>query len=172
MTTVCGPLTAVDVERAAQLINKTNQFNTTTRRLSSDDLERRIASPTDLVLQFRLLDRFGDNGLVSVMLFRVLDDPDVLLLDNWVMSCRVFGRQLEHVALNLAVEEARRRAVRSIVAEFVPTPKNGVVKELFATLGFRAMGLSGPGGASRWKLDVAEYMPHSTHIRPQWERHD
>jgi FkbH-like protein len=99
-----GPVTTRDLARATQLINKTNQFNTTTRRITAEELAELAADPHNIVLQFRLADRFGDNGLVSVMLIcQARGDPSTLEVANWVMSCRVFGRQLEDEAMNIAV---------------------------------------------------------------------
>jgi FkbH-like protein len=163
MSVAYGPLARVDLVRAGQLINKTNQFNTTTRRMTGQELEEWASSPTGAVLQFRLLDRFGDNGLVSVILLREYRDH-VLELANWVMSCRVFGRQLEHEAMNIAVEAARERGARAIEAAYVPTTKNSVVRDLFGNLGFRRLE-EDAAGVSRWRLEVAEYRPHTTYIR-------
>ena len=165
MSVVYGPVTRVDQVRAGQLINKTNQFNTTTQRIGSEELEAWVQSPKDLVLQFRLIDRFGDNGLVSVMLFRRdVEHSDVFELVNWVMSCRVFGRQLEHEAMNIAVEAVRARGVKTIKSSYVPTEKNAVVSGLFASLGFQRAGDVAEAGASRWTLDLTGYRPHATHI--------
>ena len=165
MQVVYGRVTGVDLVRAGQLINKTNQFNTTTTRLSSAELERWAADPTALVLQFRLIDRFGDNGMVSVMLFReVHERRGTLELANWVMSCRVFGRQLEHEAMNIAVEAARELGVDAMVATFVPTAKNGVVSDLYGRLGFQCADQKGERGATSWKLDLAAYKVHPTRI--------
>ena len=108
---VFGPFTPVDHDRIVQLINKTNQFNTTTRRYSCEEIEAYRQPADALTLQFRLIDRIGDNGLVSTMILRPTPDcEDVLEIENWVMSCRVFGRQLEFAAMNIAVEAARRGA--------------------------------------------------------------
>jgi FkbH-like protein len=168
MAVVHGPITRVDVARAAQLVNKTNQFNTTTRRSSVEELEKWIQNPTGMTLQFRLLDRFGDNGLVSVMLFAAsdADGAGVLELSNWVMSCRVFGRGLEQEAMNLAVELARVRGVKMFDAPYVPTAKNAVIKDLFANLGFvRAKQDERRDSASRWILDLETYEARPTHIK-------
>ena len=79
----------------------------------------------------------GDNGIVSVMILTPADgEPGVLELVNWVMSCRVFGRQLEDEAMNILVEAARERGARALRARFTPTEKNAVVKDLFGRLGF------------------------------------
>lgn len=162
-----GPVTPVDLARATQLINKTNQFNTTTRRYSAEEVARFADSPENLVLQFRLADRFGDNGLVSVMIMRrIPTNFDALEIDTWVMSCRVFGRQLEFEAMNIAVQFARTRGVSLLRADYVPTEKNGIVRNLYKTLGFSRQDHS-PGGAqasTRWLLRLDDYVPHPTPI--------
>jgi FkbH-like protein len=164
MSVTYGPIEPVDVARATQLINKTNQFNTTTRRYSADEVARFAAAPESITLQFRLADRFGDNGLVSVMILRPADAPGVLDVDTWVMSCRVFGRQLENEAMSIAVEAARCRGIRVLRAEYIPTERNGVVSGLFKGLGFAAVPGTGPNGSGRWTLITAEYVAPPTFI--------
>ncbi|MFO1272805.1 MAG: HAD-IIIC family phosphatase [Rubrivivax sp.] len=164
MTVVHGPVGALELERSTQLINKTNQFNTTGRRYAADEVARLVTDPTGLSLQLRLTDRFGDNGLVSVMLLRAAG-TDVLDIEIWVMSCRVFGRQLEDEAMNIAVELARARGARALTARFVPTDRNGVVAGLYAGLGFVHAG--DEDQAQHWRLDLAGYEPRPTHIRRQ-----
>jgi FkbH-like protein len=166
MSVTYGPIGPVDLARATQLINKTNQFNTTTRRYSADEVARFVAIPENLTLQFRLVDRFGDNGLVSVMILGAAeDDAEALEIDSWVMSCRVFGRQLEYEAMSIAVETARSRGIRILRAEYIPTERNGVVGGLFEGLGFAAEPGTKPGGASRWILSTAEYVAPPTFIK-------
>src|SRR5205085_10539940 len=104
-----------DLARVTQLINKTNQFNPTTRRYGAPEVAEFASSEHCLTLQFRLADRFGDNGLVSAMVLRAdRDDPSTLEIDTWVMSCRVFGRQLEDEVMNIAVETCRERGARQL----------------------------------------------------------
>jgi FkbH-like protein len=165
MSVVFGHFRAADLVRVTQLFNKTNQFNTTTRRYTSEEVANLVAAKETMTLQFRLLDKYGDNGLVSAMILqpdRKL--PEVFEIDNWVMSCRVFGRQLEFEALNIAVEQARRRGIKAFRAPYIPTSKNGVITELYPSLGFSPV--SGPprNGATCWFLDLAEYTTRSTHI--------
>jgi len=161
MSVVFGPFTAVDHARIVQLINKTNQFNTTTRRYTSEGIADLINLPSALTLQFRLLDRIGDNGLVSTMILRpTSEDEGVLELENWVMSCRVFGRQLEFEAMNIAVEAARRRGAKAFIADYIATPKNHVISTLYQSLGFAAVN----GSATRWFLDLEGYMALNTQI--------
>jgi len=164
MSVTYGPIGPVDLARATQLINKTNQFNTTTRRYSADEVARFAAAPENITLQFRLADRFGDNGLVSVMILRTADDPGVLDVDTWVMSCRVFGRQLENEAMSIAVEAARGRGIQVLRADYIPTERNGVVSGLFRSLGFTAVSGTEAGGASQWILNTAEYAAPPTFI--------
>jgi FkbH-like protein len=164
MTVVYGPFKPVDLARVAQLINKTNQFNTTTQRHSLDDVTRFAAEPLHITLQFRLLDKFGDNGLISAMILKPLTtQAGAYEIDTWVMSCRVFGRQLEFEAMNLAVEAARERGARAIYGDYIPTAKNGVIKDLYQSLGF-VQDASGDNGLTRWLLLLENYLPRDTHI--------
>ena len=166
MSVVFGPFTAVDHNRIVQLINKTNQFNTTTRRYSSEEVSNLTNRPGALTLQFRLIDRIGDNGLVTAMILRPTpDDGHVLEIENWVMSCRVFGRQLEFAAMNIAVEAARRQGARAFVADYIATPKNNVIRTLYPSLGFReAEPWAAGGGVTRWFLDLEDYVMQPNHI--------
>ena len=174
MTAVYGPFTAVDHARVVQLINKTNQFNTTTRRYAGDEIARIMEEPDAVTLQFRLLDRVGDNGLVSTMILRPTpDDDEALEIENWVMSCRVFGRELEYEAMNIAVEAAKERGARTLVADYIPTPKNDVISRLYPSLGFTEVDSPTPAnGATRWALDLADYVTRKTHIVVQEQLDD
>jgi FkbH-like protein len=174
MTAVYGPFTAVNHARVVQLINKTNQFNTTTRRYAGEEVARIMEDPGAVTLQFRLLDRLGDNGLISTMILRPTPaEDDVLEIENWVMSCRVFGRELEFEAMNIAVEAARERGARVLVAEYIPTPKNDVISNLYPSLGFTEVGRSAPAnGATRWRLDLTDYVTRNTHIVGQEQQDD
>src|SRR5438552_37331 len=166
MSVVFGPVKAVDLSRVTQLINKTNQFNPTTRRYTAEEVEAIAAAPEMISLQFRLLDRFGDNGLISILILRPEpEQADVLQIDTWVMSCRVFGRDLEFEAMNIAVETARRRGVRAFRANYIPTKKNGVIRDLYPRLGFTRVNAEMPAdGTIQWHLNLAEYVGRKTHI--------
>jgi len=166
MSVVYGPFTRVDHARIVQLFNKTNQFNATTRRYTSEEITHLAGLPNVLTLQFRLLDRIGDNGLVSAMILRPDGDNERLLeIDNWVMSCRVFGRQLEFEAMNIAVETAYHLGIEGLVASYIPTPKNSVISALYPSLGFTAVTEPGlANGATRWSLNLADYVAHQSYI--------
>jgi len=166
MSLLYGPFTPVDLARIVQLINKTNQFNTTTRRYTSEEVASMTGSSEAVTLQFRLLDRFGDNGLVSAMILRPnVEQPQALEIESWVMSCRVFGRELEFEAMNIAVEAARQRGAQALLADYIPTSKNDVIKGLYPSLGFASINpTTVTNGATRWVLELAEYKTRATHI--------
>jgi FkbH-like protein len=159
MSVVFGRARDVDLTRVTQLINKTNQFNTTTQRYSIEEVTRYCHDPGVFVLQFRLVDRFGDNGLVSVMILKPHpSDAGVHLVDTWVMSCRVFGRELEFEAMNIAIEMAREHGVRALRGDFIPTAKNAVIVNLYSDLGFRRTDVQS------WEVQLKQYQPRRTHI--------
>jgi FkbH-like protein len=173
MTVSYGPVRPVDLARSIQLLNKTNQFNTTTKRYTAEEFQTFVAADRDLALQFRLLDRFGDNGLVSIMLLRrPADLPETYQLENWVMSCRVFGRQLEEEAMNIAVDYLREMGATALEAAYIPTPKNRVICDLFANLGFASLGPVAAGStAQKWRLEISKYTTRPTHITRKAQQH-
>jgi len=164
MEVTYGPVGDLELERATQLINKTNQFNTTGRRYSSQEVAQRAADPNYITLQFRLADRLGDSGLVSVMILH-LEPAGVAELDIWVMSCRVFGRQLEDEAMNIAVEHVRARGAQTLSARFVPTDRNGVIGDLFGNFGFQPSSGGAAEGEQLWRLVVSTYEQRRNFIR-------
>lgn len=157
------PFDSLGRARIVQLINKTNQFNLTTRRYTDQDVAAIMADPGAITLQIRLADKYGDNGMIAVVIAKRGQRPTELLIDTWLMSCRVLGRQVEHATLNLLAEEARRRGYKSLVGEFRSTPKNALVRDHYATLGFSASGTGGEG-SSLWRLSLDEFVPFNTFI--------
>jgi len=140
--------------RFAQLINKSNQFNLTTRRYSESELQILIADPSILTLQVRLTDQFGDNGMISAVI--AVPEGHDWVLDTWVMSCRVIGRMVEQAVLNRVVAEARARGIRRLIGIYRPTERNGMVKDHYAKLGFTRAAASA-AGENRWELDVGAF---------------
>jgi len=149
---------AGELPRVTQLTNKTNQFNLTTRRYTEPEVEKLAADPAGVAMALRLADKFGDNGLISVVIAR--PDPALpegeLLIDTWLMSCRVLGRQVEQATLAVLSEAARARGARALIGEYRPTAKNGMVAEHFPRLGFSAH--EPPPGANTdtrfWRYDL------------------
>ena len=129
-----------DMPRVVQLIGKTNQFNLTTRRHSESQVREILSMPRSLGFTIRLADRFGDHGLIAVVIGRPSDSyPMTLLIDTWLMSCRVIGRTTEEFTLQQILERSRRIGYRSVVGEYIPTRKNMLVQDLLPRLGFAAL---------------------------------
>lgn len=160
MVAYASPFDEVGRGRITQLINKTNQFNLTTRRRSEAEIAGLEQDPHALTLQVRLKDRFGDNGVISVIICVV--DGDAWRIDTWLMSCRVLNRGVEHAVLNLLVELADQRGIARLIGCYVPSERNSLVKQHYPSLGFVAP----PGGrrGSEWTLRVSDYRPKQTHI--------
>ena len=160
MTAEIGPFSPIYLERITQLINKTNQFNLTTRRYTSAEVEATARDPGLITLYGRLADRFGDNGLVSVLIGRVLDET--VELDLWLMSCRVLNREMEFAMFDALVEQCQARGVRKIVGVYIPSKKNSMAAGHYAGLGFTRLSESS-GGHEAWQYEVSE--PYSTRTR-------
>ena len=165
MQLIWTPFDSIGLSRIVQLINKSNQFNLTTRRYSQEQVAAMKADRQWVTFQLRLIDRFGDNGMISVLIGRIAGDR-TLELDTWLMSCRVLGRQVEEATLNLIVQHAAAGGLERIVGFYVPTAKNGMVKEHFARLGF-ALTQTAEDGSTIWSLNVASYEPKTTFIQTQ-----
>ena len=162
MELIVKPFDRIGLQRIVQLINKSNQFNLTTRRYTDEDVLAVMGDPEAFGLQLRLLDRFGDNGVIAIIIGRLQETKD-LLIDTWLMSCRVLGRQVEPTTLNLIAEQAKKLGAKRVVGEYIPTKKNGMVKDHYARLGFTVAATNDTGG-SRNLLDLAEFVPADTFI--------
>ena len=162
MVAEIGPFIPVYLERITQLTNKTNQFNLTTRRYTSAEIDQIAQNPEFITLYGRLADRFGDNGLVSVVIGRLLEDA--LEVDLWLMSCRVLKREMEFAMFDALVEQCQARAVRTIMGIYIPSKKNSMVAEHYSSLGFNRVDAIS-GGEERWQFDIAQYSVLTRHIR-------
>jgi FkbH-like protein len=163
MRMVWQPFDRIGAARIVQLINKTNQFNLTTIRYTDADVDALMAYPTCFGLQIRLIDRFGDNGIIAIVIGRMQPDG-ALFIDTWLMSCRVLGRQVEEATLNLVAEEARRLGARALIGEYRPTAKNGMVKEHYQRLGFTVIE-ERADGVARSRLDLDAFQPIDIFIK-------
>ena len=123
-----------DIARVAQLEQKTNQFNVTTRRYSEAQIRDFLARNDAVVLAFRLADRFGDHGLTSTLI--AVRDGDALRIDSWLLSCRIFARSAEPFILRGLIDIAAGRGVTRLLGAYQPTAKNDVVADLYPCLGF------------------------------------
>ena len=156
MVSQMAPFDAQSRTRVTQLINKTNQFNLTTRRYIESEVADFEADPNTFTLQVRLKDAFGDLGLIAVAIARpTSEDSKAWEIDTWLMSCRVLGRRVEEAMLAKIVEEARKNGIERIIGVYIRTSKNQMVADLFPRLGFDPY----PAGADRWTLSVHSYAP-------------
>jgi FkbH-like protein len=146
-----GDLDVFHLPRMAQLINKSNQFHLTGTRYSEAELKTRAGRSNESVRYFKLSDKFGDNGLISVVIAAGETGGD-LVIDTWVMSCRVLGRTMEEFIFNDIVETARRMGCKSILGRYVASAKNKLVSQLYARLGFSLV--SETDGTTTWRLAV------------------
>jgi FkbH-like protein len=145
------PFSPADLARITQLINKTNQFNLTTRRYTEEECARFSANSKVLTRAVRLQDKFGDNGLISAFIGKVTEGGKTLDIDTWVMSCRVMRRGLEHFLIQDVLREAEARGIQRILGTYLPTDKNKMVSDLYSQLGFRLS--RGPdNGATVWEM--------------------
>jgi FkbH-like protein len=151
----------VNLERVAQLVSKSNQFNLTTRRHTPADLMKMTKDPSWITRTVSLRDRFGDNGLISVLLAKV--DGSELVIDTWLMSCRVLKRGVEQFLLNEICAAARDHGLASVFGEYLPTAKNALVKNHYAGLGFERVS-EGDDGRTTWRLTLANAQPIPTFI--------
>ena len=136
----------IGLSRTVQLINKTNQFNLTTRRYTEEEVLQVMQDPKSFGLQLRLLDRFGDNGIIAVVIGEMGQDGECWI-DSWLMSCRVLGRQVEEATLDLIAEQARRLGARRLIGRYVPTSRNNLVRDHYTRLGFTTRENDALGGS-------------------------
>ena len=162
MTAEIDTFSPVYLERIAQLTNKTNQFNVTTRRYTLAEMESVAASPEYVPLYGKLTDKFGDNGLISIVVGH--KEGTTLKLDLWLMSCRVLKRDMEFAMLDAVVSRARAMGVTHLNGTYLPTKKNGMVADLYEKLGFTRES-STPEGATHWTLDLSDYADKNHHIQ-------
>ena len=136
--------------RITQLINKSNQFNLTTRRYTEAEVAQIACDPLCFTLQVRLSDAFGDNGMISVIVCRSAANHR-WEIDTWLMSCRVLGRRVEEVVLQELLLNATDRGIRTLAGTYIPTPRNKLVEGHYQKLGFAQVG-AGEDGQTTWEL--------------------
>lgn len=156
------PVTDATLRRVAQLTQKTNQFNLTTRRYTEQEIKDLAARPEWKVMSIRVRDRFGDHGLVGVAMTRV--NGDVCEVDNFLLSCRVIGRTVETALLANLAQQATARGCKRLEGWFLPTKKNAPARDFYAQHGFQEREKNGQGGL--WSLDLAPGV--SRLASPEW----
>ena len=159
VSTVCG-FTKFNIPRVAQLSQRSNQFNLRTIRYTEADISVLADNPDVIDLSFTLKDKFGDNGLVAVVIMKKRDE-ETLFIDTWFMSCRVLKRGMEDFTLNVMVEQAQKAGYKRIIGEYLPTRKNGMVENLFFNLGFSHIK---DLKTTQYVLDIDNYKIHDCFI--------
>ena len=150
---ICG-FEPVYIQRITQLTNKSNQFNLTTRRYNEDEIQNVSTSPDHICICGRLLDKFGDNGIVSVVIGKCRHKE--LDIELWLMSCRVLKRDMELAMLDELVRRAREKGITRINGYYYKTHKNSMVAELYGSFGFE-LDKKLDNGDSVWHLDTEGY---------------
>jgi FkbH-like protein len=157
MEAVISEFTPVDVPRLSQLINKSNQFNLTTRRRSEAEVTAVMNDPEQIGYSMRLKDRFGDHGLISVIIGKKAGAT--MHIDTWLMSCRVLKRQVEEEILNELARLARERGCGRLEGIYLPTAKNEMVRDFYSRMGFSLRAENGTGREFELKLDSFQTIP-------------
>ena len=168
MTAEIGAFIPVYLERITQLINKSNQFNLTTRRYTAAEVEAVSKDHHAITLYGRLSDKYGDNGLVSVVIGSV--QGDTVEIDLWLMSCRVLKREMEWAMFDALVEECMSRGIRKIRGVYIPSKKNSMVAEHYGGLGFRRLEESS-AESTLWEYELSQpYSVKAQHIRRSFRK--
>ena len=161
MKATIKPFESLYMSRIAQLTNKSNQFNLTTRRYTQEEIERTTADPNYITLYGKLEDRFGDNGVVSVVIGQINGDRlDIIL---WLMSCRVLKRDMEFAMMDTLAEKARRMGIKKLVGYYYPTVKNSMVKNFYDLQGFTKT-IEAQDGSTTWELDLSQEYTNKNNV--------
>lgn len=162
MKVVVAPFCLKNVQRIAQLTNKSNQFNLTTLRCTETDINRIAEDPNWITFSAKLIDKFTDNGIVSIVAGEINDNN--LHLRLWLMSCRVLKRTLEYTLMNEVVNRSRERRLDSIIGYYYPTAKNKMVNDFYGEMGFIKID-EDEAGNSIWKIKLSDYCVKNNHMQ-------
>ena len=144
--------------RIAQLTQRSNQFNLRTIRYTSDEIRHMAEDQKYLTFSFSLKDRFGDYGIVSVVILRITEEKE-LFIDTWIMSCRVLKRSMEDHVMNHVVKMAEKAGFETIESEYIPTNKNRAVEDIYEKMGFSRI------GENRYRISIKDYRHRDTFVR-------
>ncbi|MFO1257743.1 MAG: HAD-IIIC family phosphatase [Gammaproteobacteria bacterium] len=150
--------------RALQLINKTNQFNFTQQRFSESEFSDWCDQKNNIGLCFSLTDKFGDSGIIGVVLLKLNKKEEQLCIVNFILSCRVLGREIEHAIINLLVKLTTDRSISSLIGHYIPGIRNEIVALAYQKWGFRSAELG--NNEVFWRLSPENFhaLPHTLTI--------
>lgn len=157
MKAVAAPFDAFHYPRIAQLTQRSNQFNLRTVRYTEAEIEEIAGDDRHICLYFMLKDKFGDHGLISVVILDKQEDS-TLFVSEWLMSCRVLKRGMEEFIVNKIMETAARNGCQKVLGEYIPTAKNAMVRDLYEKMGFARV------GENRFEAEVSGFSFHKTFI--------
>lgn len=160
VSTVSG-FTKFNIPRVAQLSQRSNQFNLRTVRYTDADIAALANDPKTIGICFTLEDRFGDNGLIAVIIMKPQDE-ETLFIDTWFMSCRVLKRGMENFTLNVIVKIAKSKGYKKIIGEYLPTTKNKMVEQHYPTLGFKRIK---EVDSQQYELDLNNYTDKENYVK-------
>ena len=161
MAAIIEPVGPGNLDRVANLLAKTNQFNLTTRRHSRAEVARLANAAGSVALVLRLRDKFGEQGIIGLVIAIPGQEEQSLIIDSLLVSCRALGRGVEHALWAAVVNRAYRKGVRKLQAEYVATGKNSLVADFYDKLGFRQV--EGNGSVKRYELT-----PLAPRLYPSW----
>jgi FkbH-like protein len=156
MKATVTPFNKFNTPRVAQLSQRSNQFNLRTVRYSEEDIAKLADDPDYFTFAFSLKDKYGDYGLISLIILQRMNSD--CFIETWLMSCRVLKRGMEQFVLNTIAEEVKQKGFSRLIGEYIPTNKNGMVKEFYSSLVFS------PVDGSKWMLDATKHLPRRTII--------
>lgn len=152
------------VQRVAQLTNKSNQFNLTTLRCAEEDIVAMQESENYICLCGRLVDKFADHGIVSIVAGEIVADE--LHVRLWLMSCRVLKRELENTMMNVLAKHAQSKGLNKIVGYYYPTAKNHMVKDFYRSMGYEKISEDSSENTA-WELDLKDFSPYASHMEAE-----
>lgn len=161
MKAVIKPFESIYLARIAQLTNKSNQFNLTTRRFSESEIAQISSDPEYISLYGKLSDRFGDNGVVTVVICHVIDNVCHIIL--WLMSCRVLKRDMEFAMMDALVRVCKKRNIDLVRGYYYPTEKNSMVKDFYDLMGFTKISENDKGD-TEWEYSIPEDYTNKTDV--------
>lgn len=152
----------LDIPRVAQLSQRSNQFNLRTVRYTEGDIRRMVQDPAYKGISFNLDDKFGAHGLICAVILKEMEEGSAYFIDTWIMSCRVLKRGMERFVLEQLAAHARAAGMQKLVGEYLPTAKNGIVRDHYRDLGFVE-------SAGKWNLELASHKGGGHFITPSTE---
>jgi FkbH-like protein len=154
-------LSPLNLGRISQLSQKTNQFNTTTRRYLEGDIKKMVESGRFMIVGIRVQDKFGDSGLTGVAI--VEKKPEAWRVDSFLLSCRVIGRKVEDALLAYIMDQARTAGAKSLVGEFIPTKKNAPAKDFYRERNFDQSSVT--DGVEVWEFELQEPVAYPQYLQ-------